>query len=349
MTDEPIDAEVEEGASVPAIRQGGGMVAISDATLELARQTVAPGLSEDEFAVFSHACRHTGLDPLMKQIYAIKRWDKANQREKMTIQVGIDGARLIADRTGRYAGSDDGIFSGVPKADDFASTVTVYKLVGGVRCPFTGTARWSEYCPGEKQDMMWRKMPHTMLEKCAEMKALRKAFPADLSGLYIAEEMDQADHPREIVDVTPAPAPRPQSRPASAPPRQAPPAQKAPQNAAEGHSGGIVRENAKPVPDTAMLGKVVKVFDPARGTNAKGKWARYDMVIEIEGREEKVSTFSDTFGGIAIDAQKNGLAVWLDMNPNENPKFKGDLLYIGYADGGDGEPVPASDSGDMPF
>lgn len=39
---------------------------------------------------------------------------------------------------------------------------------------------------------MWATMPHVMLAKCAEAQALRKGWPEDLSGIYAAEEMEQA-------------------------------------------------------------------------------------------------------------------------------------------------------------
>lgn len=38
----------------------------------------------------------------------------------------------------------------------------------------------------------WARMPRVMLAKCAEAQALRRAFPEDLSALYEAPELDQA-------------------------------------------------------------------------------------------------------------------------------------------------------------
>ena len=94
----------------------------------------------------------------------------------------------------RSAGSDDAVFvSSQDGKYPSSASVTVYRMVGGTRCAFSATARWDEYYPGDNgSGGMWRKMPHTMLAKCAEALALRKGFPHQTAGLYTADEMDQA-------------------------------------------------------------------------------------------------------------------------------------------------------------
>jgi hypothetical protein len=127
----------------------------------------------------------------------VKRWNSQAGREVAVIQTGIDGYRLIADRTGKLAGISDVEYE---EFDDRPrkATVTVKKIVGGQIQEFTATARWSEYVQSKKDGTpngMWAKMPFLMLGKCAEALALRKAFPADLSGVYTNEEMMQAEDP----------------------------------------------------------------------------------------------------------------------------------------------------------
>jgi phage recombination protein Bet len=167
---------------------------------QLISTTIAPGCSNDELRLFAYACQRTGLDPFSKQIYAIKR------AGKMTIQAGIDGLRAIAERTGQLDGSetywcgDDGVWADVwlnSKPPAAAKTVLHRK---GAAHPFVGVARFADYNAGQG---LWSKMPAAMIAKCAEALALRKAFPADMSGVYSTDEMDQAV---ETVTVTAAPA-----------------------------------------------------------------------------------------------------------------------------------------------
>lgn len=154
--------------------------------VDLIKKTVALGSTTDELKLFLTVAKRSGLDPFTKQIHFVKRGGR------VTIQTGIDGYRAIAERTGTLAGIDDAIFDTEAESHPNKASVTVYRVVGGMKVPFTASARWSEYVPQSGQDFMWKKMPYLMLGKVAESLALRKAFPNDLSGLYTNEEMAQA-------------------------------------------------------------------------------------------------------------------------------------------------------------
>jgi phage recombination protein Bet len=161
--------------------------------IDLIKRTIANGATDDELKLFIHQCKRTGLDPMTRQIYFMKRGGK------VTIQTSIDGFRVIAERSGDYAGQDEPIFI---KGEDgqLYCKVTVYRFRNDVRYPAAvGVAYWSEYVPQQGQDFMWKKMPHTMLSKVAEALALRKAYPQDLSGIYTSDEMSQADAPAPVV------------------------------------------------------------------------------------------------------------------------------------------------------
>ncbi len=158
--------------------------------IELLKNTVCKGANNDEFQLFLHVCKRTGLDPFMRQIYSISR---GNQR---TIQTGIDGLRLIAERTGRYAPGKEPTFGYDEKRNLISATSYIKKLTSdGVWHEVSSTCFSTEFNPGNNP--MWKKMPHVMLAKCAEAAALRRAFPAEMSGIYTNEEMAQA----EIVEV----------------------------------------------------------------------------------------------------------------------------------------------------
>lgn len=158
--------------------------------------------ADGDMQVFFHVCKRTGLDPFARQIYMIYRNDPtAPSGRKATIQTGIDGGRLVAQRASRrdrvtYGYEDtqyrkhDGTWTDCwddPDLNPVAVKVTV--LRDGMRFPHI--AHWREFVQtkNNKPTRMWTQMPSNQLAKCAEMGALRKAFPLDLSGIYEQAEM----------------------------------------------------------------------------------------------------------------------------------------------------------------
>ena len=192
----------------------------TEGEIETLKRTIAHDLTDNELALFAAVCKRTGLDPFAKQIYAIKRTTRRKVRgnwvdeDVLTIQTGIDGIRLIAERSSLYAGQDppewcgpDGHWTDVWLSDEppAAARVAVYRKdfarpVVGVATVDSYADRWPPKDGQQVGDLrnLWKTMPEAMIAKCAEALALRKAFPNDLSGIYASEEMDQAANVRPI-------------------------------------------------------------------------------------------------------------------------------------------------------
>lgn len=166
--------------------------------LDIIKNQIAKKCTDDELALFVQVCKKRELDPFARQIYAIKRGDQ------MTIQVSIDGLRLQAQRSGKYKGQSTPLFCGadgvwtdvwLASIPPVAAKVSIYHA--DFVEPMVCVARYASY--SQTANNLWKTMPDVMLAKCAEGLAIRKAFPLETSGLYLEEEMHQAEVVEENV------------------------------------------------------------------------------------------------------------------------------------------------------
>ena len=175
---------------------------ITDEQKLLLKRTAGGGeLNDDEFTLFLVVAARLGLDPLTKQLFALKFNNRATRRKEMVILVPIVGQRTACQR----AGLDDGMDGPEFTADGLnwtsvwldeehppaAARCTVYRK--GSAHGFTGTVTWHEFAkdttgPG---GAFWKDMPSLMLGKCAEALARRQGFADTLSGVYEPAEYAQ--------------------------------------------------------------------------------------------------------------------------------------------------------------
>lgn len=172
------------------------IVQFNSEQVALIKNYLCKGINDEELKLFSAVCKKTGLDPFMKQIYAVKRNGKDGTQ--MTIQTSIDGYRLIAERTGRYCPGRESTYSYEDGKVVYATSYVKKQTLDGTWHEVGASAYYSEYAPepysNGKMNPFWQNKPHIMLAKCAEALALRKAFPNELAGIYSDDEMEQAQN-----------------------------------------------------------------------------------------------------------------------------------------------------------
>jgi hypothetical protein len=161
-------------------------------------------LNDEERVALIRMARHTGLDPLLGQLYGWVFNAKDREKRRLVLYTSIGGARLVADRKGVRDGMEEHLL--VRKADgqkeliehryydpqehnEIISGTNTLWLRGSSK-PFTHTCLMSAYRKTGKGSEVWDKHADTMILKCAEMGNLRKVAPHDLAGIFIREELE---------------------------------------------------------------------------------------------------------------------------------------------------------------
>lgn len=161
-----------------------------ESRIQLVKDKVAKTLTETEFELFLYLAKTYHLDPLLREIWAVKYAGEPAQ-----IYAGRDGFLKVAHLSGQFDGMSTVLLlesgGSVIEADISFKGATLL----GAKCtvwrkdmgnPVSASVALHEYNTGRAN---WKTMPDTMIRKVAEAHALRRAF--SIHGLYMPEEMDK--------------------------------------------------------------------------------------------------------------------------------------------------------------
>lgn len=278
--------------------------------VELIKNTVAQGATDDELALFLYTCERRGLDPVLKQIHFVKRQQSYQEngqwksRSVAQIQTGIDGFRLIADRRGNYLPGRLPEFEIDDKGNLLWATAFVRKWSDKDKQwhEIAGRVSFKEFAAKDRNGnaiAQWKptEKPFHMLAKCAEALAFRLGWPEDMSGLLVAEETQGG----ATYDAQPEPpAPEPPTAKQRMPVRRLPPPDTALDAADLVAEGEVVNEQTGEITQTAAEAVTQdpgpRAQDLGAAVRAKAETAAANTDAEGEALFEQQPPESDDAG-----------------------------------------------------
>ncbi len=195
----------------------------TDEQRKLISDVLCKGANPIEIQFYLNVAERLKLDPFKRQIHAMKR--KVDGKETMQFMVSIEGLRSIASRCktddgkDAYAGNSKPKFTHDKEGNLESAEVTVLRIVQGQPREFTAEVFYDECVQmkgiwennrkvGEAPNAFWEKRPKGQLGKCAEAAALRKAFPEETSGVYIEDELPDAEDVKHETEKPKPPTPQ---------------------------------------------------------------------------------------------------------------------------------------------
>jgi len=159
-------------------------------------------VSDQEIMMFLSLCKYQKLNPFLNEAYLVKM----SSNYAATIIVSKDVFLKRAARNPSFDGKKAGvvvIHDGEIVRRNGSLITENENLIGGwcevyrkdQAQPVCIEVSMNEYAKKKRDgsyNQNWATMPATMIRKVAVAQALREAFPEDCAGMYIDEEMDQA-------------------------------------------------------------------------------------------------------------------------------------------------------------
>ncbi|MDR3542701.1 MAG: recombinase RecT [Desulfosporosinus sp.] len=162
------------------------------------------GANDSELALYLYRCKEQGFDPLSGELVLQKRISQKDGTVKLSFITTRDALLKKAELNPNYGGMNSGV---VKENDNFQVDTekgTIHqdfgakrgKIIAGWavvyhknRLPVIAIADYAEYAAANANSPVWRSMPSAMVQKVAEVAALRRQFPILTQGVYTTEEL----------------------------------------------------------------------------------------------------------------------------------------------------------------